>query len=79
MAFVVSNTMALAGAWTVVRFAADAYLGTSFLAGEDTVMWDLVVSSATGVVGGLLFATYFNGAPAGGLRGAPSGGGGENA
>ena len=79
VAFVVSTTMALAGAWTVARFAADAYLGTSFLVSEDAVMWDLVVSSATGVVGGLLFATYFNGAPAGGLRGAPSGGGGENA
>lgn len=71
VAFVISTTMALAGLWTVVRFASDAYAGTGFLAGEDAVMWDLVVSTATGVGGGLLFAAYLHGAPAGGLRGVP--------
>lgn len=77
VAFVVSTTMAVAGAWTVVQFGADAYLGTDLLAGEDAVMWDLVVSTATGVAGGLLFAAYFNGAPAGGLRGVASDDGGR--
>ncbi len=75
VAFVVSTTMAVAGAWTVVQFGADTYLGTDLLAGEDAVMWDLVVSTVTGVAGGLLFAVYFNGAPAGGLRGVASDGG----
>ena len=70
VAFVVTTTMAVAGVWTVAQFASDTLAGTDFLVSEDALMRDLVVSTATGVLGGALFAVYFHETPAGGLRGA---------
>ena len=58
VAFVVIVTMAVAGLWTVVRFAADVYLGTSLIAGENAAMWDLVAATGVGLLAGLAFELY---------------------
>jgi hypothetical protein len=56
--FVVVATMAVAGAWTVVIFAADALLGTAFVTGQAELMWDLVAATGAGVVAGVVFDLY---------------------
>ncbi|USZ69321.1 hypothetical protein NGM10_06175 [Halorussus salilacus] len=61
--FVVVTTMATAGTWAVVQFAADRLLGTAFLTTPDALMWDLVFASLTGVLAGGLFEAYFHGEP----------------
>lgn len=58
VAFVVIVTMAVAGLWTVVRFAADVYLGTTLIAGESAAMWDLVAATGVGILAGLVFELY---------------------
>lgn len=67
--FVVTTTMAVAGVWAVARGMSDIYLGTNLVRGSEALMWDLIVASATGVVGGELFRRWFHGAKHGGLRG----------
>lgn len=59
IAFVVMGTMTIAAVWGIVRFYADAYLGTSLLSGREDLMWDLVAATAVGVASGLVFELYF--------------------
>jgi len=59
VAFVVVTTMAVASVWTIAQFAADAVLGTSTLPGQTRLMWDLILATAVGLGGGLLFELYF--------------------
>lgn len=56
--FVVITTMATAGAWAVVRWIADIYLGTGFIAAENALMWEFVASTIAGVGAGLVFEGY---------------------
>jgi hypothetical protein len=58
VAFVVIATLATAGAWAVVRWIADLYLGTGFLASEDALMWEFVASTIAGIGAGLFFEGY---------------------
>lgn len=61
--FVVVTTMAAAGTWAVVRWAADLQLGTGFLEGfadpERALMIEFVYSFVAGVVAGVVFELYF--------------------
>lgn len=56
--FVVITTLAAAGAWAVVRWIADLYLGTGFLGSEDALMWEFVASTVAGIGAGLFFEGY---------------------
>jgi len=64
--FVGVSTMATAGLWAVLRWAADLTLGTTFIlvpelsehAIEEALMWEFVASTVAGVGAGLLFAVY---------------------
>ncbi|PSQ06530.1 hypothetical protein BRC97_06115 [Halobacteriales archaeon QS_6_71_20] len=63
--FVTVTTMAAAGVWAVVRYAADTTLGTaSLLDGrpehvvETTLMWDFVAATVAGALAGVLFEYY---------------------
>ncbi|WP_121821300.1 hypothetical protein [Halostella salina] len=61
--FVVVTTMAAAGTWAVVRWAADIQLGTGFLDGfadpERALMMEFVYSFVAGIVAGVVFELYF--------------------
>ncbi|WP_135534330.1 hypothetical protein [Halostella pelagica] len=61
--FVVVTTMAAAGTWAVVRWAADIQLGTGFLVGyedpEYALMIEFVYSFVVGIVAGVVFELYF--------------------
>lgn len=57
---VVLLTMATAGVWSILRFAADALLGTGFIEGKVTLMWDLVLATAVGVLAGPLVWAYLS-------------------
>lgn len=57
--FVVLVTMATAGVWTVVQFASDSYLGTALVGSKTTLMWDLVLATATSLVATPVLALYF--------------------
>lgn len=73
VAFVVIATMGTAGAWAVIRYAADIYLGTTLLlpdgglaaseaaleAVEHALMLEFVASFLAGVVAGIVFEFYF--------------------
>jgi len=56
--FVVVTTMATAGVWAVVRWLADGWLGTGFIASERALMWEFVASTVAGILAGLLFVYY---------------------
>lgn len=56
--FVVIATMATAGLWALVRWVADIYLRTGFLASEEALMWEFIASTAAGLGGGAVFAWY---------------------
>lgn len=55
---VVLLTMATAAVWSILRFAADAFLGTGFIQGKVPLMWDLVLATAVGVFAGPLVWAY---------------------
>jgi hypothetical protein len=64
--FVVVTTMAAAGVWAVVQWAADLFLGTALLLDgrpesviERELMWDFVAATVTGLLAGVLFEFYF--------------------
>ena len=57
--FVVITTMAAAGVWGVVRWVADLYLETGFIAGPNALMWEFVASTVAGAVAGVVFEFYF--------------------
>lgn len=59
VSFVVMTTMTAAATWGLAQFYADALLGTSFLGGNDDLMWDLVGATAVGVGAGAVFELYF--------------------
>lgn len=59
VALVVTTTMATAGTWAIVQWFSDRYLGTAFLGSPDALMWDLVIATGMGVLGGVVFALYF--------------------
>jgi hypothetical protein len=56
--FVAAGTMAMAGLWTITRFASDVLLYTTLLPDEDTLMWELVTATGVGVLAGLVFQYY---------------------
>ncbi|MFB6084270.1 MAG: hypothetical protein ABEJ94_08510 [Halorientalis sp.] len=56
--FVVVTTLATAGVWAVVRWAADTLVGTGFLASEHALMVEFVGSATAGVVAGLVYVFY---------------------
>ena len=64
--FVGVTTLATAGLWAVVRWAADLTIGTTLIldpalsehAIEEALMWEFVASTIAGVGAGLLFALY---------------------
>lgn len=56
--FVVIATMATAGLWALVRWAADLRFETGFLVGEEALMWEFVASTAAGIGAGIVFAWY---------------------
>lgn len=58
-AMVVLTTMAAIGAWAIVQFHADQYLGTEFLGSSDAVMWEFVRATVAGVVAAGVFHLYF--------------------
>jgi len=55
---VVLLTMATAGVWSILRLAADAFLGTGFIEGKVALMWDLVLATAVGILAGPLVWAY---------------------
>jgi hypothetical protein len=56
--FVVLTTMSVASLWGMAQYASDVYLGTSFIAGSDDLMWDLVIAAGVGIGAGLAFELY---------------------
>lgn len=57
--FVVLVTMATAGVWTILQYASDVYLHTDLIRNKTTLMWDLVLATATSLVATPVFAIYF--------------------
>lgn len=57
---VVLTTWASIGAWSIVRWNMDLYLGTSYLATNSALMEEFVYVTLAGLVAGLLFDGYFN-------------------
>ena len=56
---VVLTTLAAVAAWTVFRWNADRFLGTSYLVDNETLMMEWLYVTLAGVVAGLLFDGYF--------------------
>lgn len=56
--FVVTSTMATAGAWAVVQWVADLALGTQYLGTLSETMWTMVAATGTSLVTGAIFAGY---------------------
>jgi hypothetical protein len=56
---VVLTTLAAVAAWTVFRWNADRFLGTSYLVDNETLMTEWLYVTLAGVVAGLLFDGYF--------------------
>ena len=57
---VVLTTLAVVGVWTIFRWAADLYLGTSFLADNEALMIEWLSVAFAGLVAGVAFDTYFS-------------------
>ena len=57
---VVLTTLAVVGAWTIFRWAADLYLGTSFLVDNQTLMIEWLSVTLAGLVAGVAFDSYFS-------------------
>jgi hypothetical protein len=53
------TTVALAGAWAVVRWLSDIYLGTAFIESEHLLMWEFTAATFVGLVSGSLYTLYF--------------------
>lgn len=56
--FVVVTTMAIAGLWGIARYTIDVVAGTTHLASNADLMWDLLAATVVGVAAGLLFEVY---------------------
>lgn len=59
VAIVVMTTMAAVAAWTIFRWNADRFLGTSFLVDNETLMREWLYVTLAGVAAGILFDGYF--------------------
>lgn len=59
IALVVLATMAGAGAWAVVRWHLDLYVGTAFLSTNDALMREFLWVTLAGFAAGILFDAYF--------------------
>lgn len=57
--FVVLATMAAVAVWTIFRWNADRYLGTSYLIDNETLMMEWVYVTLAGIAAGILFDGYF--------------------
>lgn len=58
--FVAITTVASAGAWALVRWLSDLYLGTRFLIDvHNALMWEFAVATFSGLVAGFFFDLYF--------------------
>lgn len=70
--FVGIATMAAAGAWAVIQWLSDVYLGTTLVyptrppipeavdqAALEALMWDFVAATIAGLLAGVVFAIYF--------------------
>jgi hypothetical protein len=53
------TTVASAGAWALIRWFSDIYLGTAFLTNHDALMWEFVLATFSGIVAGVGFDLYF--------------------
>lgn len=56
---VVLTTLAAVAAWTIFRWNADKFLGTTYLADNETLMMEWLYVTLAGVGAGLLFDGYF--------------------
>lgn len=56
---VVLTTLAAVAAWTIFRWNADQFLGTAYLADNETLMMEWLYVALAGVGAGLLFDGYF--------------------
>lgn len=59
VALVVLTTLASVGAWTIVRWNFDLYLGTNYLTGLDPLMIEFLWVTLAGFSAGVLFDAYF--------------------
>ncbi len=57
---VVLTTWASIGAWTIVRWGMDLYLGTTYLATNTELMEEFIYVTLAGLVAGILFDGYVN-------------------
>lgn len=57
--FLALVTLAAAGVWAIVQFASDVYVGTALVGTKTTLMWDLVLATAVGLLASPLVAGYF--------------------
>ncbi|WP_205410968.1 hypothetical protein [Halorussus rarus] len=58
--------MAAIGAWAVLQFYSDRYLGTDLLGGLHAVNWEFVRATVAGVAAAVVFELYFEHGPEGG-------------
>lgn len=56
--FVTVTTMALAALWAIAQYALDHTVGTTYLASNADLMWDLLAATLVGVAAGVLFEAY---------------------
>lgn len=75
VAFVVLTTMATAGVWAVLQYAADVYLGTDLVGTRTTLMWDLTLATVVGLAATPVLAVYLRWIDAVDVRGLTAGGG----
>lgn len=57
--FVALAAMATVAAWTIFRWNADRFLGTSYLVDNETLMLEWVYVTLAGIAAGVLFDGYF--------------------
>ena len=56
---VVLTTMAAIGAWSMLQYYSDQFLGTDLLGSLDEMMWEFVRATVAGVVAAGVFELYF--------------------
>ncbi len=57
--FVVITTLAAAGAWAVLQWLSDMYLGTQFLSTNRVLMIGFLLATGSGIGSGIIFDAYF--------------------
>lgn len=56
--FVIVSTAAMASIWPIAQFYSDLYLNTQLLSNLNEMMWDIILATGTGVIGGIIFEIY---------------------